>query len=160
MISGKWWNIWKDVIVNQVMVVTVKLSKWWLWPKATRNCWFSSFLVNNNSLSRNHDISDAASCNRLDKIKRWWRPESLNENMDFSIILSTIGTTNSWIYYQLRDIYCICNVSLRDFLDRWHLITSDKWILSVLQRVPGTYIPWSASYIISFYEHIIDTEPT
>lgn len=91
-------------------------------------------------------------------------PKCLNKNMDFPIILSTIGTTNSGIYYQRRDIYCLCNIyvsgRITNFIDYWHLTTSDKWILSVLQRVHGTSSPWSASPIISSSrsEHVSDNE--
>ena len=42
-------HLWRrySIAVNQVMVATVTLSKWW---GTKRNPWFSSFLVNSNPL--------------------------------------------------------------------------------------------------------------
>ena len=52
-ICGHLWHLY-SVTVNQVIVATIKLSKWWLFLTllATRNPWFSSFFVSSNSLSR------------------------------------------------------------------------------------------------------------
>jgi hypothetical protein len=49
-----------DTSVNQVMVVTVKLSKWW--PQLTkRNPWFNSFLIRTTSSGISYLLRDILS---------------------------------------------------------------------------------------------------
>jgi hypothetical protein len=51
VIRGHFWCRY-SVTVNQVMVATLKRSKWWLQLNPYRNPWSSSFLVRSNPLSR------------------------------------------------------------------------------------------------------------
>jgi hypothetical protein len=51
VIRGHFWCRY-SVTVNQLMVATLKRSKWWLQLNHYRNPWSSSFLVSSNPLSR------------------------------------------------------------------------------------------------------------
>jgi hypothetical protein len=67
-----------SITVNQVMVATVKLSRWWLHlnqeeplvqQRTKRNPWFIGFLVSSNPLSR----------------KSWQEPQALNYRINWEI---------------------------------------------------------------------------
>ena len=65
---GHLWHKY-SITVNQVMVVTVQLSKWWHFNLTNRNPSFSSVVVSSNPLSRTY----------------WYEPQALQQRDIYSI---------------------------------------------------------------------------
>ena len=98
-ISGiYWWSLWHryTITVNQVMVVTVTFSKWWL------HLYQQELLISVASM--------------------------LAESSTMEIM---IGTTNSGISYQLRDVYSICRCFRNVATYKWRF-TMGKFKSSLL----------------------------